>query len=808
MTGTHLPYSSDDRVHGRFRLVHAIVGLAALAWFLLRVIPKPSRAAYPCQRVAFPLASSFVLWVAGVAGALFAFRRARALLDRDRHVIAAACALAGVVLAVVWGLSLPREQAFGAWTPADPPNSPIGVPRGIRPGRVVWAHDPEATSWDGSSGNWWSASSTDRDLVDRMMSRAVRALAGEETDAAAWDAIFRHFNRTRVGGDGPGPDVGYASGEGLAIKVNMNVAASYAATNAPIVSPQALGALLAQLVREAGIPESAISVYDASRCLSDPLYDPCHAEFPAVRFVDNRGLDGRERVARDPDVPVFYSGPGAGASGTTRLPSCVVDAKYLINLALLRGHTLAGVTLCGKNHFGSVWRPDTATDGGWKPDNLHGPVSKNLPMGSYSCLVDLMGHESLGGKTLLYMIDALYAAVTQGSASPARWTSSPFDGDWTSSLFLSQDGVAIDSVALDFCRAEPILASAVSGTGVDNYLHEAALADDPPSGTSYDPEGDGSRLPSQGVHEHWDDPETRRYSRNLGTGVGIELVRISSGTPFIRGDANADGRADISDAVSILLHLFLGGNVSCESSADADDSGDLAITDAIHILRALFSDGAPVPGPSPGCGTDPTPDALSCAAHAPCAPARPVDLVTTGTGTGTGTMASFLVPEDGSLGLSWTQVAFDDSAWTEGRLAVGYDGQETYRPFIETDLLGAMSGVSATVYIRIPFGLQSAVADPDSVEEVVLWMQYDDGFVAYLNGSKIADRNAPGTPTWSASATRSNDDAAAVAFEKVALTGAEKLLLRGKNVLAIHGLNASAASSDFLIGAKLQAKIR
>ncbi len=39
-----------------FAWVFPIGGLLALIWFLIRVIPKPSRATYPCQRVAFPLA--------------------------------------------------------------------------------------------------------------------------------------------------------------------------------------------------------------------------------------------------------------------------------------------------------------------------------------------------------------------------------------------------------------------------------------------------------------------------------------------------------------------------------------------------------------------------------------------------------------------------------------------------------------------------------------------------------------------------------------------------------------------------------
>jgi hypothetical protein len=61
-------------------------------------------------------------------------------------------------------------------------------------------------------------------------------------------------------------------------------------------------------------------------------------------------------------------------------------------------------------------------------------------------------------------------------------------------------------------------------SGADDYLTEAAMADKPPSGTVYDPDGDGVRLASLGVHEHWNDPLHKQYSRNLGTGKGIELT--------------------------------------------------------------------------------------------------------------------------------------------------------------------------------------------------------------------------------------------------------------------------------------------
>jgi hypothetical protein len=57
------------------------------------------------------------------------------------------------------------------------------------------------------------------------------------------------------------------------------------------------------------------------------------------------------------------------------------------------------------------------------------------------------------------------------------------------------------------------------------------LANNPPSGTFYDPGKTGSRLPSLGVHEHWNNPTDKQYSRNLGTGAGIELVALTARRP-------------------------------------------------------------------------------------------------------------------------------------------------------------------------------------------------------------------------------------------------------------------------------------
>jgi hypothetical protein len=86
------------------------------------------------------------------------------------------------------------------------------------------------------------------------------------------------------------------------------------------------------------------------------------------------------------------------------------------------------------------------------------------------------------------------------------------------------------------------------------------------------------------------------------------------GDAFVRADSNGDGNVDISDAISVLHRLVLGGEeILCPDAIDADDDGVMAITDAIYILEYLFLDGASIPPPGPEPGYDGTPDGMVCA---------------------------------------------------------------------------------------------------------------------------------------------------------------------------------------------------
>ena len=534
------------RPEGWRRIFIPLIGFAALVWFLVRVVPKPSRAAYPCQRVAMPLASGFVLWLAGMAGATVAFGKARNRFQQARFATGALAVVVAVV-GVGWGvltLQAPAAAETVAYT-AHPANQPIGVAKGLAPGRVVWVHDPDLTDWagPGTGERWWQHVS--QSVANQVMSQALRSYANTTSDAAAWDAIFRSYN-----GGAP-----YQSNQKIAIKINLTTSNAGSGTanidsnynwvpggglnyDAIGESPQLMHALLDQLVNKAGVPQANITIGDPTGLWINELYVPLHNDFPNVVYLDNYGQQGRTRASFS-SVPMYWSTSEANGKTQDYVPNYFAQADYMINLAILKTHDRNGITLTAKNHFGSMLRTPVAqlrgVSGNWLelhhllPSAPSASEPKVPTMGNYRPLVDLNGNRNLGGKTLLYMVDGIFGGKNWNS-TPYTWAMTPFNGDWPSSLFLSMDQVAIDSVGFDFL-SQQWPDQALVNEGVQDYLHEMALANNPPSGTCYDPEHDQTCQQSMGVHEHWNNPIDKQYTRNLGTGNGIELMYINPLTP-------------------------------------------------------------------------------------------------------------------------------------------------------------------------------------------------------------------------------------------------------------------------------------
>ena len=382
---------------------------------------------------------------------------------------------------------------FGRFNPQAPklfvgPNEPIGEGRGIHPGRVAWVHAPGVAKWDGHTGLWVEDRWNDQAKADAMIPEAVMQLTGELTAKKAWQALFRHFNKTHGRGNR-----GYRKGERIAVKLNLNNAITHHDTIELNSSPFVTLSLVRSMVRDGGVRQQDIIVCEPSRAITDSIYDKVHREFPEVRMIDNIGGDGREKCEYYPEQIVYSVDNGKMARG---LAKCIVDADYLINSALLKTHSGPGVTLTTKNWYGStdinlLWR-----------QNAHNNVSQDKRHGKpgYKTFVDWMTHKNMGQKCMLFLIDGTYGSRDVNGAPNPKWQKEPFNGDWACSLIVSQDEVACDAVGMDIIIGEwPEFGSL---NYCDEYLREAALIPNAPSGTVYKQDGRPVEKPL-GLFEHW-----------------------------------------------------------------------------------------------------------------------------------------------------------------------------------------------------------------------------------------------------------------------------------------------------------------
>ena len=154
-----------------------------------------------------------------------------------------------------------------------------------------------------------------------------------------------------------------------------------------------------------------------------------------------------------------------------------------------------------------------------------------------------------------------------------------------------------------------------------------------------------------------------------------------------------------------------------------------------------------------------------------------------------------------NIGTSWfREMNFNDNSWISGRNGVGYERSNGYEPYINVDVDDQMRG-RTSCYVRIKFDLDQR--DIETWNFLNLQMRYDDGFVAYLNGTRIASAQAPNNLSWNSSATQTHDDGSATIFQKFDVSNYIGQLQAGQNLLAIHSLNESTSSSDFLNQCKL-----
>jgi PKD repeat protein len=139
-----------------------------------------------------------------------------------------------------------------------------------------------------------------------------------------------------------------------------------------------------------------------------------------------------------------------------------------------------------------------------------------------------------------------------------------------------------------------------------------------------------------------------------------------------------------------------------------------------------------------------------------------------------------------SPGANWAEIDYDDSSWNEGKAGFGYGDND------DATVLSNMKGNYVTVYIRKNFNITDAAA----VTDLLLQVDYDDGFVAFLNGVEVARVNVSAGQTVDSSASGGHE---ANGFEDFDISNFIASLVNGTNVLALEGHNAGLTSSDLTL---------
>jgi len=529
------------------------VGISSSVWFLVRVIPKPSRASYPCMKAAAPLMSGFILYLLGVIGSAYAFKKVKRSIAESRYWQAFIFIM---VIGVFSALMVSSDNTPASANPLkiipppDGANHPMGIGKGVYPGRVIWAWNKlatDSTCINAQGNRYYLLKNFNQKVIDQMVSSSIIQLTGAANVKVAWDSLFIQQNLKKYS-----IRSSYTPGESIFIKINQtnaswNSNSDYSDIDNNIysaatqTSPPVVMAILEQLIDSFGVAEEDIYIGDPISHIYKYNFDYWHSAYPNVKYCDQSTANNRTRITPSGTTDINFSDQGSIMTNVNyadqELYAEMVNANYMINAACLKAHVRAGITLCAKNHFGS---PIHSGAGNFHPslvntgDNAGATDNAdNTGYKKYRVQVDLLGSQYLGGNTILSLVEGLWGGGPNEIETPVKWKMAPFNNHWTNSVFMSIDAVALESVCFDFLRTEfnGVNQSQTNPNwyGVDDYLHQAADSANWPKGIVYDPDASGTPIQSLGVHEHWSDAINKSYSRNLNKNTGIELVSIPSG---------------------------------------------------------------------------------------------------------------------------------------------------------------------------------------------------------------------------------------------------------------------------------------
>lgn len=311
------------------RAVSISMGLVALVWFLCRVIPKPSRASYPCQRAAFPIATSFVLWALASSASLRSAQTARHFYRRSRF---SAALLAGTVtmgLLSVSYLTFPVAKTAAQVRTAQLETST----------QAVLTELPAAVSLVRSA--FASAEDIDQNEINRMVIEAVQLAGGLDTIVSDGDTVVLKPNLV-VAEDyssRPGPLPVMVNGIATDYRVIQAVVDLVRALNPTgelyVMETSAVGSTLLNMSDLGWTSVSGVDAFVAIEHASGDWYEYDSPQLASVSLPED--------LARFPDSAK------PNRSREIYLNRLYFEADVLISLPLLKNHDTTGITGSVKN---------------------------------------------------------------------------------------------------------------------------------------------------------------------------------------------------------------------------------------------------------------------------------------------------------------------------------------------------------------------------------------------------------------------------------------------------------------------------
>ncbi len=156
-------------------------------------------------------------------------------------------------------------------------------------------------------------------------------------------------------------------------------------------------------------------------------------------------------------------------------------------------------------------------------------------------------------------------------------------------------------------------------------------------------------------------------------------------------------------------------------------------------------------------------------------------------------------PSGGAASTDWTQPGYNDSAWLSGPSGFGYSDNDDNTVLSDMRQTGSQTG-----YVSLFIRKELVIPDPATFDRLRFEIDYDDGFVLYLNGTEISrssTMNGLGTPPPFSSGSGGHEanqgNEAIIDLAQVMAEHPGLLNIDASNTLAIQGHNASITNGDF-----------